>query len=153
VLFTSAGSINRWRQRYLDGGLPAVLGAPRRCPRAWWLALVLQWVTGQSPRAVLLCGHVGGATRYWNGRAGRGRMMPVRNPASRPKGPHHPVARTARGYPAPDQTALLTEDQPVTAGAVPPRLGMPLRQVFASRRATGSPPRIRPPARVAKKSS
>jgi hypothetical protein len=39
------------------------------------------------PRAVLLCGHVGGATRSWNGRAGRGRMMPVRNPASRPKGP------------------------------------------------------------------
>jgi transposase len=50
VLFTSASTINRWRQRYRDGGLPAVLGTPRRCPRAWWIALVLQWVTGQSPR-------------------------------------------------------------------------------------------------------
>jgi transposase len=50
VLFTSASTINRWRRRYLDGGLPAVLGTPRRWPRAWWLALVLQWVTGHSPR-------------------------------------------------------------------------------------------------------
>jgi transposase len=51
VLFTSTSTINRWRHRYLTGGLAAVL-EPKRPPRwqAWWLALVLQWVTLQSPR-------------------------------------------------------------------------------------------------------
>jgi putative transposase len=52
ALFTSASTINRWRQRFLDGGLEAV-GGPRR-PRAsawsaWWVALVIQWVTLRSP--------------------------------------------------------------------------------------------------------
>ena len=52
VLFTSASTINRWRQRFLAGGLEAVVG-PRR-PRAkawsaWWVALVVGWVTLRSP--------------------------------------------------------------------------------------------------------
>src|SRR5947209_14911264 len=52
VLFTSSSTVNRWRQRFLAGGLPAV-GGPRR-PRAaalsaWWMALVLEWVTLRSP--------------------------------------------------------------------------------------------------------
>ena len=41
VLFTSASTINRWRQRFLAGGLDAVVGPGR--PRAsawsaWWVA-------------------------------------------------------------------------------------------------------------------
>ena len=52
VLFTSASTINRWRARFLAGGLGAVVG-PRR-PRAsawsaWWVALVIRWVTLRSP--------------------------------------------------------------------------------------------------------
>jgi transposase len=51
VLFTSTSTINRWRHRYLAGGLTAVL-EPKRPSRwqAWWLALVIHWVTLQSPR-------------------------------------------------------------------------------------------------------
>jgi putative transposase len=52
VLFTSASTINRWRRRFRAGGLAAVVG-PRR-PRAralsaWWVAVVVQWVTLRSP--------------------------------------------------------------------------------------------------------
>ena len=52
VLFTSTTTINRWRQRYLDGGLSAILESKRvRRPRWHWLiALVIQWVTMKSPR-------------------------------------------------------------------------------------------------------
>jgi transposase len=52
VLFTSTGTINRWRQRYLDGGLSAILESKRaRRPRWHWaIALVIQWVTMKSPR-------------------------------------------------------------------------------------------------------
>lgn len=52
VLFTSTSTINRWRHRYLAGGLPAVLEATRgRRPRwQWWAALVIHWVTLRSPR-------------------------------------------------------------------------------------------------------
>ena len=52
VLFTSASTINRWRQRFLDGGLDAVVGPRRaRAPSwaAWWGVLVLQWVTLRCP--------------------------------------------------------------------------------------------------------
>jgi hypothetical protein len=52
VLFTSTSTINRWRQRYLAGGLTAVLEPPRSrrpCWR-WWTVLVIHWVTLQSPR-------------------------------------------------------------------------------------------------------
>jgi len=52
VLFTSTSTINRWRQRFLAGGLEAVVGSRR--PRAaawsaWWVALAVQWVTLRSP--------------------------------------------------------------------------------------------------------
>src|SRR5262249_30956607 len=52
VLFTSTSTINRWRQRYLTGGLPAVLppAASRRPWSQWWIALVIHWVTERSPR-------------------------------------------------------------------------------------------------------
>jgi putative transposase len=52
VLFTSTTTINRWRQRYLAGGLAAVLESKRsRRPRWHWvIALVIQWVTMKSPR-------------------------------------------------------------------------------------------------------
>jgi putative transposase len=53
VLFTSTSTINRWRQRYLAEGLDAVLHAARsrrRCWRHWWVALVIRWVTTQTPR-------------------------------------------------------------------------------------------------------
>jgi putative transposase len=52
VLFTSTGTINRWRQRYLASGLTAVL-QPAPCRRRWsqwWIGLVIQWVTVKSPR-------------------------------------------------------------------------------------------------------
>jgi putative transposase len=52
VLFTSTSTINRWRGRFLAGGLNAVVAARR--PRtsvwsAWWAALVIQWVTLRTP--------------------------------------------------------------------------------------------------------
>ena len=52
MLFTSSSTINRWRLRYRAGGLAAVLQAPRRQQswRPWWIALILRWVTLQSPR-------------------------------------------------------------------------------------------------------
>ncbi len=52
VLFTSTSTINRWRQRYLAGGVPAVLGPLRSGRRRsqWWISLVIHWVTVQSPR-------------------------------------------------------------------------------------------------------
>jgi transposase len=52
VLFTSMSTINRWRCRFLAGGLEAVVGtAPRRSRwGAWLIALVIRWVTTRSPR-------------------------------------------------------------------------------------------------------
>jgi transposase len=52
VLFTSTSTINRWRQRYLAGGLTAVLESarPRRARWHWLMGLVVQWVTVKSPR-------------------------------------------------------------------------------------------------------
>jgi putative transposase len=52
VLFTSTSTINRWRQRYLAGGLTAVLESarPRRARWHWLMGLVVQWVTVRSPR-------------------------------------------------------------------------------------------------------
>jgi putative transposase len=50
-LYTSTRTINRWRCRYLEGGLEAVL--ERRWRRSllgnWWLALMLRWVTATAP--------------------------------------------------------------------------------------------------------
>jgi putative transposase len=49
VLFTSTATINRWRRRYLAGGLDAVLGRPSRSAGRWWAALVIRWVTTLAP--------------------------------------------------------------------------------------------------------
>src|SRR5262245_55094762 len=52
VLFTSTSTINRWRLRYLDGGITAVLESarPGRKAGSWWAVMVIQWVTLRSPR-------------------------------------------------------------------------------------------------------
>jgi len=53
VLYTSSSTINRWRQRFLDGGLSAVLERSRPWHSRWspWLiALVIRWVTLKTPR-------------------------------------------------------------------------------------------------------
>jgi putative transposase len=53
VLFTSSSTINRWRQRFLAGGLAAVLDPPgRRRPSRFglfWIGVVFRWVTTQTP--------------------------------------------------------------------------------------------------------
>lgn len=49
VLFTSTATINRWRRRFLDGGLDAVLARPRRSRYRWWAGLVVRWVMEQTP--------------------------------------------------------------------------------------------------------
>ena len=53
VLFTSSSTINRWRQRFLVGGLAAVIEAPgRQRPRRLsmlWIGVVFRWVTTQTP--------------------------------------------------------------------------------------------------------
>lgn len=49
VLFTSTATINRWRRRYLAGGLDAVLARPRRSRYRWWAGLLIRWVTEQAP--------------------------------------------------------------------------------------------------------
>jgi transposase len=55
VLFTSSSTINRWRRRFLDGGVASVIDAPgrRRGSRfgAFVIDLVFRWVTLQTPRA------------------------------------------------------------------------------------------------------
>ncbi|HEX7022369.1 MAG TPA: IS630 family transposase, partial [Trueperaceae bacterium] len=53
VLFTSASTIARWRQRFLDGGVEALAGRPigRRPWSSWhWAGVVVRWVTERSPR-------------------------------------------------------------------------------------------------------
>lgn len=49
MLFTSTSTISRWRKRYLDGGLDAVLSRRSRSWFCWWLVLALRWVTEWSP--------------------------------------------------------------------------------------------------------
>jgi len=52
VLFTSTSTINRWRQRYVAGGLSAILDSAHiQQPRCQWvIALVIGWVTLKSPQ-------------------------------------------------------------------------------------------------------
>jgi putative transposase len=54
VLFTSSSSINRWRKRYLVGGIDAVIDAPGRRRRSRFgilpILLVVFWVTTRTPR-------------------------------------------------------------------------------------------------------
>lgn len=53
VLFTSSSTINRWRQRFLDGGLTAVVDAAgrRRASRRsrLWIGVIFRWVTTLAP--------------------------------------------------------------------------------------------------------
>jgi putative transposase len=49
VLFTSSSTINRWRRRYLGGGLDAVLARPARNRVGWWPALVVRMVITFTP--------------------------------------------------------------------------------------------------------
>jgi len=49
VLFTSTATVNRWRKRFLRGGLDAVLARPRRSTRLWWVAMIIGWVTTRTP--------------------------------------------------------------------------------------------------------
>lgn len=53
VLFTSSSTINRWRRRFLDEGLAAVIDAPgRRRPSRLsmiWIGVVFRWVTTLTP--------------------------------------------------------------------------------------------------------
>jgi putative transposase len=52
VLFTSSSTINRWRQRFLNGGLAAVIDAPGRGRSQLsllWIGVVFRWVTTMTP--------------------------------------------------------------------------------------------------------
>jgi len=49
VLFTSTSTINRWRRRFLNGGLAEVLGQTRPARSRWWVALIVRWVTEWTP--------------------------------------------------------------------------------------------------------
>src|SRR5262245_61678400 len=53
VLYCSSATIARWQQRFTDGRVPALLGAPRGRPplAAHWAALVVDWVGRLTPRA------------------------------------------------------------------------------------------------------
>src|SRR4051812_2905350 len=54
VLFCSTRTIDRWLKRFHQGRVPALLGQPRGAPRRLTpalVALLLTWVTQQTPRA------------------------------------------------------------------------------------------------------
>jgi transposase len=54
VLFCSSRTIARWKRRFETGRVDALLGCPRGAPRrfaARWAAVVVGWVTAQTPRA------------------------------------------------------------------------------------------------------
>jgi transposase len=53
MLFTSARTISRWKQRFEREGVEAVLGAPRGRPAVlvvWWITVVVRWVQQKTPR-------------------------------------------------------------------------------------------------------
>jgi transposase len=53
VLYTSPSTIARWKQRYEQEGLSAIVGESRGRPRVfvmWWLTVVVRWVTEKTPR-------------------------------------------------------------------------------------------------------
>jgi transposase len=53
MLFTSPRTISRWKKRFEQDGVEAVLGAPRGRPTVlvvWWVALVTRWILEKTPR-------------------------------------------------------------------------------------------------------
>lgn len=53
VLFCSSRTIDRWQQRFRQGGVDAVFGRPRGRPSPWgsrWVAVLVEWVTTKQPR-------------------------------------------------------------------------------------------------------
>jgi len=53
VLFCSSQTIARWKTRFEEGGVPALLGQPRGRSRrfgVYWIRLVIHWVTEKAPR-------------------------------------------------------------------------------------------------------
>src|SRR5262245_27073678 len=53
VLYCSTATLARWQQRFADGRVEGLLGAPRGRPplAAHWAALVVDWVSRLTPRA------------------------------------------------------------------------------------------------------
>src|SRR5215471_17910249 len=54
VLFCSSRTIARWNRRFQDGRVAGLFGRPRGVPARLtdgWVALVVGWVTEQTPRA------------------------------------------------------------------------------------------------------
>jgi transposase len=54
VLYCSSRTIARWKDRFQEGRVPALLGLPRGAPpcfAAHWAALARQWVTQHTPRS------------------------------------------------------------------------------------------------------
>jgi Homeodomain-like domain len=64
VLFTSSSTVNRWRRRYLGGGLDAVLARPARRRLGWWPALVVRLVLTLTP-ATSASPAAAGPVRRW----------------------------------------------------------------------------------------
>jgi putative transposase len=53
MLYTSTSTIARWKRRFEQGGIEAVLEQRRGRPAvflAWWVAVVVRWVTQKTPR-------------------------------------------------------------------------------------------------------
>lgn len=54
VLYCSSRTIARWQARFQHGRVPALFGRPRGAPlrlAAYWVAVVVGWVTARTPRA------------------------------------------------------------------------------------------------------
>ena len=53
MLFTSTRTIQRWKERFRQDGVEAILGATRGRPAVflvWWIVVVVRWVTQKTPR-------------------------------------------------------------------------------------------------------
>jgi transposase len=54
VLFCSSRTVARWKDRFADGRVPALLGLPQGAAPSYgprWAALVIRWVSSLTPRA------------------------------------------------------------------------------------------------------
>src|ERR1043166_9085034 len=53
TLFTSTRARDRWKRRFEQKGIDAVIGQPRGRPvvfLVWWMTMVVRWVTSKTPR-------------------------------------------------------------------------------------------------------